>query len=411
MSKPRVSALSSVSRVSRVARVARPAVRRPLLATLLAAASLAISPAFAAEFLVGTELPLTGALARVGNGMHEGVHVAAEVFNKSNGKHKIRLLSVDDESTPAKAIAAVEKLASQGVVAITGGYGSNNIAPAAEAANRLNLVYMTSGGVDDSLVSAGRKNFFRITNTAGYERAVLGLIGDMAAKSVAIVYSTKDATTDLALSVQKALAAGGVRATVHSFDPAITDFKPIINKIRLQDRPDVILMAGYENDYVGILRAARVLKPSVKAMIGVWSLATPKMAAEFPDLMPHVYGTALLPFPASFESADGKAFADTYRQLYRKQADYLGQFGYVQGMLLFEAIARAFDQGTLAKGGIADELRKTDRETLIGRVQFAANGDNPHFVHRMGQHQDKKIVIVWPKQHATGAKHYPGVPW
>ena len=51
-------------------------------------------------------------------------------------------------------------------------------------------------------------------------------------------------------------------------------------------RPDVILMAGYENDYVGILRAARVLKPAVKAMVGVWSLATPKMAAEFPDLMP-----------------------------------------------------------------------------------------------------------------------------
>jgi branched-chain amino acid transport system substrate-binding protein len=385
--------------------------RHPLLALLLAAASVATSHAFAAEFLVGAELPLTGALARVGNGMHEGVNVAAEVFNKTNGKHKIRLVSMDDESTPAKAIAAVEKLASQGVVAITGGYGSNNIAPAAEAANRLNLVYMTSGGVDDSLVSAGRRNFFRINNTAGYERAVLGLIGDMGAKSVSIIYSTKDATTDLAMSVQKALAASGVRADVHSFDPAITDFKPIVNKIRLQDRPDVILMAGYENDYVGILRAARVLKPPVKAMVGVWSLATPKMAQEFPDLMPFVYGTALLPFPTTFETPEGKAFSDAYRQLYHKEPDYLGQFGYVQGMLLFEAIARAADKGTVAKGGIADEMRKTDRETLIGRVQFSPNGDNPHFVHRMGQHQDKKVVIVWPKQHATGTKVYPGVPW
>ncbi|GAB2844528.1 ABC transporter substrate-binding protein [Pseudoduganella ginsengisoli] len=391
--------------------IKRHVLHRTLFSCLLAASSFASFPALSAEFLVGAELPLTGALARVGNGMHEGVNVAAEVFNKTSSKHKIRLVSMDDESTPAKAIAAVEKLASQGVVAVTGGYGSNNIAPAAEAANRLNLVYMTSGGVDDSLVSAGRKNFFRINNTAGYERAVLGLIGDMGAKSVSIVYSTKDATTDLAMAVQKALKASGVTAEVHSFDPAMTDFKPIINKIRLQDRPDVILMAGYENDYVGILRAARVLKPQVKAMVGVWSLATPKMAAEFPDLMPYVYGTALLPFPATFDTADGKAFSDAYRHLYHKEPDYLGQFGYVQGMLLFEAIARAADKGTLAKGGIADELRKTDRETLIGRVQFAANGDNPHFVHRMGQHQDKKVVIVWPKQHATGAKVYPGVPW
>jgi branched-chain amino acid transport system substrate-binding protein len=379
---------------------------------LAAVVSAAVSTAARAdEFLVGAELPLTGTLARVGAGMQEGVMVAAEVFNRTNGKHKVKLITVDDESAPAKAIAAVEKLASQGVLAITGGYGSNNIAPASDAANKLNLVYITSGGVDDSLVSSGRKNFFRINNTAGYEKAVLGLIGDVGAKSVSIIYSTKEATSDLATSVQKALAAKGIKAEGHSFDPAITDFKPIINKIKLQDKPDLVLMVGYENDYVGILRAARVLKPQVKAMVGVWSLATPKMASEFPDLMPNVFGTALLPYPAVFDSADGKTFADTYKQLYKKEPDYLGQFGYVQSMLLFEAIARAADKGTLKKGGIADEMRKTDRETLIGRVQFGANGDNINFVHRMGQHQDKKIVIVWPKASATGKTAYPAVPW
>lgn len=373
--------------------------------------AVAAGPARAEEFLVGAGLPLTGSLARVGGGMHEGVMVAAEVFNRGNGKHKVKIVTVDDESAPAKAIAAVEQLASQGVVAITGGYGSNNIAPASEAANKLGLVYITSGGVDDSLVAAGRKNFFRINNTAGYEKAALGLFADMGARSVSIVHSTKDATADLAGSVQKALAAKGVKTTLHAFDPAITDFKPIVNKIRLQDRPDVLFMVGYENDYVGILRAARVLKPQVKAIVGVWSLATPKMASEFPDLMPNVFGTALLPYPATFTNADGKAFADTYRQLYKKEPDYLGQFGYVQSMLLFEAIARAADKGTVKKGGIAEELRRTDRETLIGRVQFGANGDNPNFSHRMGQHQGKNIVIVWPKEHATGKMAYPALPW
>lgn len=365
----------------------------------------------AEEFLVGAELPLTGTLARVGAGMQEGVLVAAEVFNRTNGKHKVKIITVDDESAPAKAIAAVEKLASQGVVAITGGYGSNNISPASDAANKLGLVYITSGGVDDSLVGSGRKNFFRINNTAGYEKAVLGLIADMGVKSVSIIYSTKEATSDLAKSVQEALGPKGVKATSHSFDPAITDFKPIINKVKLQDKSEVILMVGYENDYVGILRASRVLKPPVKAMVGVWSLATPKMASEFPDLMPNVFGTALLPFPATFETADGKAFADTYKQLYKKEPDYLGQFGYVQSMLLFEAIARAADKGTIKKGGVAEEMRKTDRETLIGKVQFGANGDNLNFVHRMGQHQDKKIVIVWPKESATGKMAYPALPW
>jgi branched-chain amino acid transport system substrate-binding protein len=377
----------------------------------LIACGLGLSAAHAEELLVGVELPLTGTLARVGSGMQEGIMVAADVFNKTNSKHKIKIITFDDESAPAKAIAAVEKLASQGVVAITGGYGSNNIAPASDAASKLGLVYVTSGGVDDSLVKSGHKNFFRINNTAGYQKAMVGLLSDMNAKSVSIVYSTKEATSSLAMEVQKSLAAKGVAVVAHSFDPAITDFKPIINKIKLQDKSEIIAMVAYENDYVGILRAARVLKPNVKAVVGVWSLATPKMAADFPDLMPNVYGTAVMPFPAEFKTADGKSFNEAYQKLYKKEPDYLGQFGYVQSMLLFEAIARAADKGTLKKNGVAEEMHKTDRETLIGRVQFGSNGDNLNFSHRMGQHQGKQIVIVWPKEDATGKIIFPGVPW
>ncbi len=382
------------------------------LAACAVSAALSASSAYAEEFLVGVQIPLTGPLARVGMGTQEGIRVAAEVFNKTNGKHTIKLVTVDDESAPAKAVAAVEKLASQGVVAVTGGYGSNNISPASDAANKLGLAYITSGGVDDGLVKAGRKNFFRINNTEGYQKALVGLISDLGVKSVSIIYSTKDATHGLAADVQKTLAAKGIKVAMHAFDPAITDFKPILNKVKLRDRSEFIAMVGYENEYVGILRAARVLKPNtVKAIAGVWSLATPKMAADFPDLMPNVYGTAVLPFPVNFTTADGKAFGEAYTRLHKKEPDYLGQFGYVQSMLLFEAIARAADKGTIKKGGVIEEMRKTDRQTLIGRVQFDANGDNKNFTQRMGQHQGKKVELVWPKEAATAKPVFPGVPW
>jgi branched-chain amino acid transport system substrate-binding protein len=367
--------------------------------------------AAAEEFAVGVETPLSGALARVGTGMSEGIQVAADVFNRKNGKHKVKLTIIDDESSPAKAVAAVEKLASQNVVAITGGYGSGNIGPASDAAAKAGLVYITSGGVDEALTQRGLKTFFRINNTAGYSRAMLGLLSDMNAKNVSIVYLTKEATSDLAKDVDKALTAKGVKTTMHPFDPAITDFKPIINKIRLQDKPDVIAMVGYENDYVGILRAAKLLKPDVKAMVGVWSLATSKMWDDFPDVMQNVYGTALLPYPAVFTTPDGREFAETYKKLFGHEPDYLGQFGYVQSQLLFDAIVRAYDAGTLKTGGLAAELRKTDKDTLIGRVAFDEKGDNPSFSHRMGQHQSGKVVIVWPKDAATGKMNFPGVPW
>ncbi|WP_298435042.1 ABC transporter substrate-binding protein [Geobacter sp.] len=384
---------------------------RQIVALLLLLAP-GLSTADAKEFLLGAELPLTGSLARVGNGTLEGITVGVEIFNRHNPSHKVKLVTIDDESSPAKAVAAVEKLASQGVVAITGGYGSNIIGPASDAANKAGLVYMTSGGVGNELTARGLKHFFRTNGSAGYTKAMAGLFTDMGIKSVSIVYSTKEATTELANDVAKAMRARKAKVAMHPFDPTITDFKPIINKVKLQDRSEAIAMVGYENDYVGILRAAKVLRPAtVKAVVGVWSLATPKMAADFPDLMPNVYGTAMLPYPAGFRTAEGKEFADSYKRLYRKEPDYLGQFGYVQAQILCEAIKRADAKGTLAKGGLADEVRRTRLNTLIGQVAFDKNGDNPLFQQRMGQHQNGRIIIVWPKESATGKMNYPAVPW
>jgi len=371
-----------------------------------------LTSADAKELLLGVELPLTGALARVGNGTLEGIKVGVDLFNKHNPKYKIKLVTIDDESSPAKAVAAVEKLTSQGVVAITGGYGSNIIGPASAAADKAGLVYMTSGGVGNELTMRGLKHFFRTNGTDGYSRAMTGLFADMGVKSVSIIYSTKEATSELAKHVNKVLIDKKVKVTMHPCDPSITDFKPIINKIKLQDRSEAIAMIGYENDYVGIIRAVKVLTPStIKALVGVWSLATPKMAADFPDLMPNVYGTAMLPFPAGFNTAEGKEFAGAYKNTYKKEPDYLSLFGFVQAQILCDAIKTSDEKGTLVKGGLTAEVRKFNRNTLIGLVDFDDNGDNPKFEQRMGQHQNGKIVIVWPKAHSTGQMNYPGLPW
>lgn len=378
---------------------------------LTAAVLLGGGEALAQEFAVGTQLPLSGPLARAGGSLHDGIQVAADLFNRAHPKYRVKLIVIDDESSPAKAVAAVEKLVSQGVVAITGGYGSNIVGPASDAARKAGLVYLTSGAVSGDLTERGHKGFFRINNNAGYTKALAGTLLHMGVKSVSAIYSTRDAPSELARDVERALTATGVKVTMHAFDPAITDFKPIVNKVKLRDRSEAVAMIGYENDYVGIIRAAKVLKPNVKAMVGVWSLAVVKMAADFPDLMPNVYGTAMLSYPAKFSNAEGKRYAETYQRLHGKDPDYLGLFGYIQAQLLFEAIARAHENGLLAGGGLADEMRRTDRDTLVGRVTFDAKGDNPHFVQRMGQHQNGGIAIVWPPDVATEKMNFPGVPW
>lgn len=388
---------------------------KKLTTTLLSAAIYLAMPtvtADAANFVIGEHTPLSGKMARVGSGSHRGIVAGLYAMNeKYKGTHTFELKTIDDESSPAKAVGAVEKLASEGVLAFSGGYGSNIIGPASEAANKAGLPYITFGGVAEELSHRGHPGFFRINSNEGYGKAVIGLVHDMGVKSVTVLYSNKEATSKMSEYVQEQLTKDGVTVSAHEYDSHTNDFKSLINKVKHADKPEVIIMVGYESEYVGILRAAKVLKPDVKAMVGFWALATGKMAEEFPDLMDNVYGTAMLPFPANFDSPKAKDFYTAYKANFEDEPSYLEQFGYVQTRLLLEAIISANDQGNLSSKGIADELRKTDVMTITGRVRFDANGDNPEFIQRMGQHQHGVIPLVWPQADATSDKIYPAVPW
>lgn len=69
-------------------------------------------------------------------------------------------------------------------------------------------------------------------------------------------------------------------------------------------------MVGYENDHLGILRACKVLKQDVKAIIGPFSTTTSKIVSEFPDLVNNVFGFVMLPnpvdMPMSASSSDSR---------------------------------------------------------------------------------------------------------
>jgi len=378
----------------------------------LAVTAAGVGGAQAETFVIGEHTPLTGKLARVGNGSHNGVVTGLKVLNdKYKGVHSFELKTIDDERNPAKAVSAVEKVASECVIAFSGGYASGIIGPASEAANKANIPYITFGGVAEALSQRGHEGFFRINSADGYGKALVSLTEEMGLKNISIIYNNKEATLKMAEYIEKQVAPKGIKVTMHEYDANVKDFKSIVNKVKLRDRPDGIMMVGYESEYVGILRAAKLLKPNVKAIMGAWSLATGKMAKEFPDLMENVYGTAMLPFPVSFTSEKQQLFYNAYKANFKDEPSYLEQFGYVQTRLLGEAIVRAYDKGQVNLTGIATELRKTDEETISGRVRFDEHGDNPEFVQRIGQHQKGKIPLVWPATSKSGDKVFPGTPW
>src|SRR5512136_1683176 len=160
---------------------------------------------------LGAHAPQTGSLAKHGMEQMKGVRVGAEEFEKKRNI-KVDLRVYDDESDPQKAVAAVEKLAGMDKVnAIVGGYGSNLVGPASEAAERYDTPYLTTGAVDTKLSAKKFKNFFRLNYMPGYAAAQAGAIRDaFGAKTVAILYNSQSATTEIAEALKAQLAAAGI---------------------------------------------------------------------------------------------------------------------------------------------------------------------------------------------------------
>src|SRR5262245_13242926 len=97
---------------------------------------------------VGAVVPLTGRYAAPGAQVRAGYEIALEDVNRGGGvavggkKVPLELVLLDDESDATKTVARYESLASQGVVAYLGTFGSDLHAAAASVAEKNKVPYL-----------------------------------------------------------------------------------------------------------------------------------------------------------------------------------------------------------------------------------------------------------------------------
>ena len=386
-----------------------------LILTLAAVA--AARPAGAAgptTVKLGAHAPETGSLAKHGIEQVKGIRVAAEEFERRRGV-KVELVVYDDESQPQKAVAAVEKLAGiDKVSGLVGGYGSNLVGPASEAAERYDTPYMTTGAVDTKLTAKGFKNFFRLNYMPGYAAAQSMTIKELfQAKKVGILYNSQSATTEIAEEVKRQLAAAGVAVPVfEKFEKGTTNYKPLLLKVK-DAGCEVLLVEGYFPDYVGTIKDARILALPVKAYVGAWGIGTPEFIRELGPLSDHVYGTSIWEMGTAPQAAKAEEtkFVEAYRAKYKEDPSYIAMLGYLSAQYMLEAMVKGAGSGTPSAAQTRQALRSMDQVTPIGRVAFDERGDPRHFSAVLFQSRGGKQVVVYPRDRATGTATYPAVPW
>ena len=389
-------------------------VRRMMVAAAVGLAAWAAQAGAAPPVKLGAHAPQTGSLAKHGIEQVKGIRLAAEEFEKRRGV-KVELLVYDDESSPQKAVAAVEKLAGiEKVNGIVGGYGSNLVGPASESAERYDTPYMTTGAVDTKLSAKKFKNFFRLNNMPGYAAAQANTIKEVfKARSVGILYNSQSATTEIAEVLKGQLAAGGVAVPVfEKFEKGTTNYKPLLLKVK-DAGCEVLLVEGYFPDYVGTIKDAKILNLPVKAYMGAWGIGTPEFIHDLGPLSEYVYGTSIWEIGTAPESlrAEEKAVVAAYQARFHEEPSYIAMLGYLSGRYMLEAIVDGAGAGPYAPDKTRQALRAMDTPGLIGRVAFDEKGDPRYFSAVLFQTIHGKQVVVYPRDRASGQAVYPAVPW
>jgi branched-chain amino acid transport system substrate-binding protein len=320
------------------------------LVALIFASFVYAAPAHAADPVkVGVSLSLTGGVASNGKQILMALELWRDDVNATGGLlgRPVEIVYYDDQSSPSNVPALYTKLITVDKVdLLLGPYATNMVAPAMPVImqNNKTTISFLAIGINRhfnypkyfSMVPVGPKG------PGAFSDGFFELAAAQSPKpqTVAIVSADAEfAKTAADAARDNAKAAGFTVVYDRSYPPATTDFLPVVRAVQAAS-PDIVFVAAYPPDTVGIIRAANEINLVPKmfggAMIGM--LVTPIKVQLGPLANGLVIGESFVRAPP-FEFP---GVADLFK---RYQAKAVGQgvdplghgfvpFGYAAGQVL-----------------------------------------------------------------------------
>ena len=414
--------------------------RFPTLAVTLVAVACTLLLASGGMFMargadpikIGFGMALTGGLSANGKPALLALQIWKEDVNKKGGLlgRPVELVYYDDQTNPATVPGIYTKLLEVDKVdLVISGYGTNLIAPLLPIAMERKLTIIGMFGLANN-EKYQYPNYFQI-QPAGPDPQTSTANGffELAARqtpkpqTVAMVGADAEYPQNALVGARELVKKFGFKTVYDkTYPPSTVDYTPIVRAIKTTN-PDIVFVASYPPDSVGMLRAIHEVGLSPKIIGGgmVGLQFTSVMTSMGPMLNGIVNYDFWAPEPPMLAVPGVKEFLKEYQSRADKAGVdplgyYLPPYSYAVGQVLGQAVeaTKSLDQQKLA-----DYMRATEFSTVVGKVKFGKNGEWAKGRTLMVQYQKihgnsidqfrgpGKKVVLYPDDLKSGSIVYP----
>lgn len=351
---------------------------------VIAAAAFAPAAQAADPIKIGFAMALTGGLAGNGKAGVLAVKMWAEDVNARGGLlgRKVEIIFYDDQTNPSAVPGIYTKLIEVDKVdLVVSPYGTNLIAPIMPIimAKGLTMISFFGLSVNDQfkydryfqmmpMVAASVPTaFFEVAMSLNPKPQTVALVGVDAEFGKIIVDAAREIAKKHGLKI----------VYDRAYPPATVDFAPVVRGVQAA-KPDLVFVASYPPDSVGIVRAASEI--GFSAMMFGGGTVGLQFAAIKTQLGPLLNGVLSYEFytPSPTIKFPG---IDKFLQSYQAKAAaegvdplgfYIPPYVYAGMQVLEQAVTKV---GSLDQKAIAETIHKETFSTVVGDVKFGANGE------------------------------------
>ena len=381
---------------------------------------------------VGMTMALTGGVAPIGKQVLTALQIWRDDVNAKGGLlgRPVEFVVYDDQSNPANIPSLYTKLIDVDKVdLLIGPYATNMVAPAIPV---LMQNKKTTIGI---LANAANSKFhydqyFSMLPTGPEpQKAFAYGFFELAAgatprpKTVAIVAADAEFAQNAADGARMSIKEiGGFEIVLdEKYPPSTTDYTPVMRAAQAVN-PDIVFVAAYPPDSVGIVRAANEIGLTPKMFGGTFIglLVTPIKMQLGPLMNGIVNNEVFLPAKSLIFPGTNELLAK-YQAVAKTQGiDPMGwafaPLAYAAGQTLEQAVegTKGTDQVALAA-----YMHSHTFHTVVGDITFGKDGEwaksrvfFTQFQHVTGNSLDQfkdatHEVVVWPNEYKTGDMIYP----